>query len=78
MEATFWYESRYANGYLGAFSMTFLLPAPAADPPRSCGTPAPASRQHTLRKLWGFKYDQPSQTAFPCMPIRGVNVNLLG
>jgi Flp pilus assembly protein TadD len=58
LEATVWFESRYANGYLGAFlDDGFCCPLllQVADELR-LAVPGIFGR-HTLRKLWAFKYD---------------------
>ncbi len=58
LEATVWFESRYANGYLGAFlDDGFCCPLllQIAEELRR-GLPG-IFGNHTLRKLWGFKYD---------------------
>jgi Flp pilus assembly protein TadD len=58
LEATVWFQFRYANGYLGAFMddgfCCPLLMQIAEELPRSL--PA-IFGNHTLRKLWAFKYD---------------------
>lgn len=58
LEATVWFQCRYANGYLGAFMddgfCCPLLLQIAEELPRSL--PEIFGR-HTLRKLWAFKYD---------------------
>jgi Flp pilus assembly protein TadD len=58
LESTVWFESRYANGYLGAFMDDgFCCPLllQIAEELRQAlpGIFGP----HTLRKLWAFKYD---------------------
>src|SRR5262249_26972059 len=76
LEATVWFESRYANGYLGAFlDDGFCCPLllQIAEELR-CALPG-IFHHHTLRKLWGFKYDSrlsgiPMHADFPA-----VNVN---
>jgi Flp pilus assembly protein TadD len=58
LEATVWFESRYANGCLGAFfDDGFCCPLllQIADELRAA-LPG-IFGQHTLRKLWAFKYD---------------------
>jgi Flp pilus assembly protein TadD len=58
LEATVWFENRYANGYLGAFlDDGFCCPLllQIADELR-LALPGIFGR-HTLRKLWAFKYD---------------------
>jgi Flp pilus assembly protein TadD len=76
LEATVWYESRYANGYLGAFlDDGFCCPVLlqiAEELPRTLpgifGT-------HTLRKLWGFKYDSRLSGIPMHADFAAVNVN---
>lgn len=58
LEATVWYESRYANGYLGAFlddGFNCPLLLQIADELRRALPGIFA--HHTLRKVWAFKYD---------------------
>jgi hypothetical protein len=58
LEATVWFESRYANGYLGAFlDDGFCCPLLLQIADELRGTLPGIFRQHTLRKLWAFKYD---------------------
>jgi hypothetical protein len=76
LEATVWYESRYANGYLGAFlDDGFCCPLllQIAEELRRA-LPGIFGR-HTLRKLWGFKYDS-RLTGIPMhADFAAVNVN---
>jgi len=58
LESTIWYQFRYANGYLGAFMDDgFCCPLllQIADELRNA-LPG-IFKDHTLRKLWAFKYD---------------------
>ncbi|MGH6932126.1 MAG: tetratricopeptide repeat protein [Dongiaceae bacterium] len=58
LEATVWFQCRYAGGYLGAFMddgfCSPLLLRIAAELPRSLPG---IFGKHTLRKQWAFKYD---------------------
>ena len=76
LEATVWYESRYANGYLGAFLddgfCCPLLLQIAEELRRALpGIFGP----HTLRKLWGFKYDSRLSGIPMHADFAAVNVN---
>jgi Flp pilus assembly protein TadD len=76
LEATVWFESRYANGYLGAFLddgfCCPLLLQIAEELRRALpGIFGP----HTLRKLWGFKYDSRLSGIPMHADFAAVNVN---
>ena len=76
LEATVWFESRYANGYLGAFlDDGFCCPLllQIAEELR-CALPS-IFRHHTLRKLWGFKYDSRLSGIPMHADFAAVNVN---
>jgi len=76
LEATVWFESRYANGYLGAFlDDGFCCPLllQIAEELRRA-LPGIFGR-HTLRKLWGFKYDSRLSGIPMHADFAAVNVN---
>jgi len=58
LEATVWFESRYANGYLGAFfDDGFCCPLLLQIAEELRHALPGIFEPHTLRKLWAFKYD---------------------
>src|SRR5262249_18031171 len=58
LEATVWFESRSASGYLGAFlDDGFCCPLLLQIAEELRRALPGIFRHHTLRKLWGFKYD---------------------
>ncbi len=58
LESTVWFESRYANGYLGAFlDDGFCCPLLLQIADELRRTLPGIFGRHTLRKLWAFKYD---------------------
>ena len=76
LEATVWFESRYANGYLGAFlDDGFCCPLllQIAEELR-LALPGIFGR-HTLRKLWAFKYDSRLSGIPAHADFAAVNVN---
>jgi Flp pilus assembly protein TadD len=76
LEATVWFESRYANGYLGAFlDDGFCCPLLLQIAEELRRALPGIFGQHTLRKLWGFKYDS-HLTGIPMhADFAAVNVN---
>lgn len=76
LEATIWNAARYENGYLGAFmddgfNCPLLLQVAEelkAALPRVIG-------DHTLRKMWGFKYDSALSGIGMHADFAAVNVN---
>jgi Flp pilus assembly protein TadD len=76
LEATVWYEARYANGYLGAFlDDGFCCPLllQIAEDLRQALPGIFGS--HTLRKLWAFKYDSRLSGIPMHADFAAVNVN---
>jgi Tfp pilus assembly protein PilF len=76
LEATVWFECRYSNGYLGAFlddgfCCPLLLQIAEELRRRLPGIFA----QHTLRKLWAFKYDSRLSGIPVHADFAAVNVN---
>lgn len=58
LEATIWYQFRYANGYLGAFMDDgFCCPLLLQIAEELRNALPGIFKNHTLRKLWAFKYD---------------------
>lgn len=58
LEATVWFESRYENGYLGAFfDDGFCCPLLLQIAEELRRALPDIFGDHALRKLWGFKYD---------------------
>jgi len=76
LEATVWYESRYANGYLGAFfDDGFCCPLLLQIAEELRRALPGIFQQHTLRKLWGFKYDSRLSGIPMHADFAAVNVN---
>jgi Flp pilus assembly protein TadD len=76
LEATVWYESRYANGYLGAFlDDGFCCPLLLQIAEELRRALPGIFGQHTLRKLWGFKYDSRLSGIPMHADFAAVNVN---
>ncbi len=58
LESTIWYQFRYANGYLGAFMDDgFCCPLLLQIAEELRQALPGIFQNHTLRKLWAFKYD---------------------
>ena len=58
LESTIWYQFRYANGYLGAFMDDGFCCPLLLQIAEELRTALPGIfKNHTLRKLWAFKYD---------------------
>jgi tetratricopeptide (TPR) repeat protein len=58
LESTIWYQFRYANGYLGAFMDDGFCCPLLLQIAEELRTSLPGIfKNHTLRKLWAFKYD---------------------
>jgi Flp pilus assembly protein TadD len=76
LEATVWYESRYANGYLGAFlDDGFCCPLLLQIAEELRRALPGIFQQHMLRKLWGFKYDSRLSGIPMHADFAAVNVN---
>ncbi len=76
LEATVWFESRYANGYLGAFlDDGFCCPLLLQIAEELRRALPDIFRHHTLRKLWGFKYDSRLSGIPMHADFAAVNVN---
>lgn len=76
LEATVWYESRYANGYLGAFlDDGFCCPLLLQIAEELRRALPGIFGAHTLRKLWGFKYDSHLSGIPMHADFAAVNVN---
>ena len=76
LEATVWFESRYANGYLGAFlDDGFCCPLLLQIAEELRRTLPGIFGQNTLRKLWGFKYDSHLSGIPMHADFAAVNVN---
>jgi Flp pilus assembly protein TadD len=76
LEATVWFESRYANGYLGAFlDDGFCCPLLLQIAEELRRALPGIFRHHTLRKLWGFKYDNRLSGIPMHADFAAVNVN---
>ena len=76
LEATVWFESRYSNGYLGAFlDDGFCCPLLLQIAEELRRALPGIFQQHTLRKLWGFKYDSRLSGIPMHADFAAVNVN---
>ena len=76
LEATVWYESRYTNGYLGAFlDDGFCCPLLLQIAEELRRALPGIFGHHTLRKLWGFKYDSRLSGIPMHADFAAVNVN---
>jgi Flp pilus assembly protein TadD len=76
LEATVWYEARYANGYLGAFLDDGFCSPLLLQIAEDLRQALPAIfGSHTLRKLWAFKYDSRLSGIPMHADFAAVNVN---
>ena len=76
LDSTIWYEFRYPHGYLGAFMTDgFCCPLLLQIAEELRQALPDIFRDHTLRKLWAFKYDS-QLTGIPVhADFAAVNVN---
>ncbi|MDJ0944383.1 MAG: tetratricopeptide repeat protein [Kiloniellales bacterium] len=76
LESTFWFEYRYGNGYLGAFFDDGFASPLLYQISEELRLKLPGIfRDHTLRKLWAFKYDSRLSGIPMHADFAAVNVN---
>lgn len=76
LESTFWFQFKYANGYLGAFMEdSFWCPLLSQLTEELRHKFPGIFRHHTLRKCWAFKYDSKLSGIPMHADFAAVNVN---
>jgi tetratricopeptide (TPR) repeat protein len=76
LESTFWFQFKYANGYLGAFMEDAFWCPLLSQVTEELRLAFPAIfKHHTLRKCWAFKYDSRLSGIPMHADFAAVNVN---